>query len=60
MFYKRRLKWGLLGCSVIFAGAAASQAEPALSLWLKDTPYFIETGSAASAVAIFLVLIATA
>jgi hypothetical protein len=60
MFSRRRLIWGLLGCLVIFEAVVAFQAEPILSLWLQDTLYFVEIGSATSAVAIFLALIATA
>jgi hypothetical protein len=54
------LKWGLLICVGMLAKAVALQAEPSLSLWLKDTLYYVETGSAATAVAIVLALIATA
>ena len=60
MFSRRRLTWGLLGCLVAFEGAVALQGQPAISQWLQDVLYFAETGSAASAAAIFLALIATA
>jgi hypothetical protein len=60
MFSRSRLKKVLFGCLVMLLAAVAFQAEPALSLWLRDTLYFLETGSAASAVAICLLLPATA
>jgi hypothetical protein len=60
MFSRRLLLWGLLGCLVIFEAVVAFQAEPTLSVWLQDTLYFVETESAASTIAIGLVLIATA
>lgn len=60
MFSRNRLKWGILGCLVIFEAAVAFQGDPTLSLWLQDKLVFVETGSAATAVAIFLALIATA
>jgi hypothetical protein len=57
MFSRARLKWGLLGCLVILAVAVV--LEPlALSLW-KEALFLVGTGSAASAVAIWLMLIAT-
>jgi hypothetical protein len=45
---------------VALLAAVAIQAAPSLSLWLKDTLYFVETGSAATAIAISLALLATA
>jgi hypothetical protein len=59
MSLRTRLKWGLLGSLAILASALGLQADSALALWLKDTAYLLETGSAAGAVAISLVLIAT-
>ena len=60
MFSRNWLKWGLLICIGMLVKAIAVQAEPSISQWLKDTLYFVETGSAATAVAIVLALIATA
>ena len=60
MLTRRSGKRVLLGCVVALLAAIAIQAAPSLSLWLKDTLYFVETGSAASAVAILLALVATA
>jgi hypothetical protein len=60
MLTRRRGKRALLGCLVALLAAVAIQAAPSLSLWLKDTLYFVETGSAATAIAISLALLATA
>lgn len=60
MLTRRRGRRTLLGCFVALLAAVAIQATPSLSLWLKDTLYFVEIGSAASAVAIFFALLATA
>ena len=60
MLTRSLLKWGFLGCLVIFGAAIAFRAEPVLSVWLRDLLYFVETGSAATALAICLTLIATA
>jgi hypothetical protein len=60
MFSRRRLLWGLLACLVILEAVVAFQADPTLSLWQQDALVFVEIGSAASAVAIFLALVATA
>jgi hypothetical protein len=50
----------LLACLVILEAVVAFQADPTLSLWQQDALVFVEIGSAASAVAIFLALVATA
>jgi hypothetical protein len=60
MLTRRRGKRALLGCLVALLAAVPIQAAPSLSLWLKDTLYFVEIGSAATAIAISLALIATA
>jgi hypothetical protein len=54
------LKRGLLVCVAILAATLVFQAESSLALGLKDALYFIETGSAASALAFCLALIPTA
>jgi hypothetical protein len=59
MSLRSRLKWGLLGSLAILAAALVLQVDSALALWAKDAVYFLGTGSAAGAVAISLVLIAT-
>jgi hypothetical protein len=53
------LKWGLLACLIILAATAIFQGEWTYPLWVKESLYFIEAGSAVSAVAICLALIAT-
>jgi hypothetical protein len=60
MLTRRRGKRALLGCLMVLLAAVTIQAAPFLSLWLKDTLYFVEIGSAATAIAISLALIATA
>jgi hypothetical protein len=60
MLTRRRGKRTLLGCLMVLLAAVTIQAAPSLSLWLKDTLYFVEIGSAATAIAISLALIATA
>jgi hypothetical protein len=60
MLTRRRGKRALLGCLVALLASIAIHAAPSLSLWLKDTLYFVETGSAATAIAISLALVATA
>jgi hypothetical protein len=57
---RSRLKRGLLVCVAILAATLVFQAESSLALGLKDALYFIETGSAASALAFCLALIPTA
>jgi hypothetical protein len=57
MFSRIRLKRGLLACLIILAAAVIFHEETTLAL--GDALYFVETGSAASAVAICLALIAT-
>jgi hypothetical protein len=59
VFSRDHLKWGLLTCLVILAVAAILQTEWSYALWAKEALYFVETGSAVSAVAICLALIAT-
>jgi hypothetical protein len=60
MLTRRRGKRVIWACLVVLLAAVTIQAAPSLSLWLKDTLYFVETGSAATAIAIILALIATA
>jgi hypothetical protein len=60
MLTRRRGKRALWGCLAVLLAAVAIQTGPSLSLWLKDAVYFVETGSAATAIAIFLALLATA
>jgi hypothetical protein len=55
---RSRLKCGLLACLMILAATVVLQ-ESALALWVNDAAYFVKTGSAASAIAICLALIAT-
>ena len=43
----------------MLAVVAVLQTEPPYTLWVKETLYFVETGSAVSALAICLALIAT-
>jgi hypothetical protein len=59
MTSRSRLKSGLLGSLAILASALVLHTDSALALWIKDAIYLLGTGSAASAVAISLVLIAT-
>jgi hypothetical protein len=59
MFSRSRLKWGLLGCLIILAVAAMLQAETFAPL-SNYALYLVKTGSAASAIAICLALVATA
>jgi hypothetical protein len=60
MLTRRRGKSVLLGCIVALLAAATIQAAPSVSLWLKETLYLVEAGSAAAAIAISLLLLATA
>jgi hypothetical protein len=59
MFSRNRLKWALLGSLAILASALVLHTGLALSSWVKDAVYLLGTGSAASAVAISLLLVAT-
>jgi hypothetical protein len=59
MSLRSRLKWGLVGSLAMLAATLVLQGESALALWAKDAVYLLGTGSAAGAVAIALVLIAT-
>ena len=59
MFSRSRLKWGLVACLIIAAATAIFQTEWTYPLWVTESLYFVETGSAVSAVAICLALIAT-
>ena len=60
MFSRRSLKWGLLACLLILVlTVMLSYNGGRLSLHEKDALYFLETGSAVSAVAISIVLVAT-
>jgi hypothetical protein len=62
VFSRSRLKWGLLVCLIILAetNIFIFQPDSTLALWVKDTLFFAETGSAAGAIAFCLALIATA
>jgi hypothetical protein len=60
MFSRRNLKWGLSGCLIMLAlTVLLSYNGGKFSLREKDALYFIETGSAVSAVAISIALVAT-
>ena len=59
MFSRSRLKYGLLACVVIFAATVLFGLAWNHSLRAAEALLFLETGSAASAVAISIVLIAT-
>lgn len=56
---RSRLKWGLLACLTLLVGAAFAQFEGTYSVQMADVLYFVEAGSAMSAVALSLVLVAT-
>jgi hypothetical protein len=57
VFLRRRLKWGLLACVFTLAAAAFLQLE--WPLRVTEMLYLVKTGSAVSAVAICIALIAT-
>jgi hypothetical protein len=59
VFSRSRLKWALLACLIALAATAIVQAEWTFAPWMNDALYAVETGSAASAIAICLALIAT-
>jgi hypothetical protein len=59
MSFRSHLKWGLLGCLTILAASAILQAEWTSALGAGDAIYLLKTGSAGSAVAICIALIAT-
>ena len=60
MFSRRNLKWGLSACLLILAFTVFLSCNGGkFSLREKDALYFVETGSAVSAVAISIALVAT-
>ena len=59
MFSRSRLKYGLLVCVAIFVAAVLFELAWNHSLRAAETLIILETGSAASAVAISIVLLAT-
>ena len=59
MFLRSHLKWGLLTCLIVLAAAASIQTDWTYPFWMTETLYFVEAGSAVSAVAIGVALIAT-
>jgi hypothetical protein len=59
VFSRSRLKSGLLICTIVFASAVLFQLAWSHSIRVANALVILETGSAASAVAISIVLIAT-
>jgi hypothetical protein len=59
VFSRKSLKLGLLACLIALAASYFFQGKRTYAVWAKETLSFVEVGSAVSAVAIFIALIAT-
>jgi hypothetical protein len=53
------LKWGVLACLIVLTAAAFFQLGWPHPFQMNEALYFVETGSAVSAVAICIALVAT-
>jgi hypothetical protein len=59
VFSRNRLKWGVLACLIVLTAAAFFQLGWPHPFQMNEALYFVETGSAVSAVAICIALVAT-
>jgi hypothetical protein len=59
VFSRSLLKWGFLACLAILAATAVVPIHWDYPLWITESLYFVEAGSAISAMAIGVALLAT-